>query len=369
MKRGFTLIELLAVIVILAIIALIAVPIVVNIINDSKTSSDEQSLELYLDTVEKTITKKQLSNPNFNPDKCKILSNGDLQCYKGQEDLGILKIEMKGAMPEKGTILMNNNKYIFKNIKYNNNKYYSVATLLNDIDDNNKVSIGDKYKYKVNDTDEFDFYVLSFNNNDTVNLIMNRNICEDGTTNYTETNSYCKSAWNVLGNHNKYGPITVMKYLYESTKKWIAVPDMIMNYRDDYEYRSGTGYTNIITNQKITTVEKKLDSVILGTAEEPLKARLPLYNEVYSQIDMDNLLPTWLVENLADTPSWCSDKCKLKYANTIKQSNIYSYWLLSPDPRNSINPQICYYSGDITSYSFDAGIRPVITVPIEDLEQ
>ena len=57
MRRGFTLIELLAVIVILAIIALIAVPIVINIINDSKNSSDKQSVELYKDTVEKMITK------------------------------------------------------------------------------------------------------------------------------------------------------------------------------------------------------------------------------------------------------------------------------------------------------------------------
>ena len=64
-RKGFTLIELLAVIVILAIIALIAVPIVINIISDFKKSSDEQTVELYLDTVKRikeidetiTITK------------------------------------------------------------------------------------------------------------------------------------------------------------------------------------------------------------------------------------------------------------------------------------------------------------------------
>ena len=58
MKNAFTLIELLAVIVILAIIALIAVPIVIHIINDSKTSSEEQSVELYIDTVKKAIARK-----------------------------------------------------------------------------------------------------------------------------------------------------------------------------------------------------------------------------------------------------------------------------------------------------------------------
>ena len=55
MKKGFTLIELLAVIVILAIISLIAVPIVVNIINDAKTSSKEQSIEMYGRAVEKAV--------------------------------------------------------------------------------------------------------------------------------------------------------------------------------------------------------------------------------------------------------------------------------------------------------------------------
>ena len=58
-KNGFTLIELLAVIVILAIIALIAVPIVINIINDAKASSEEESLKLYEDAVNKMIVKKQ----------------------------------------------------------------------------------------------------------------------------------------------------------------------------------------------------------------------------------------------------------------------------------------------------------------------
>ena len=42
-KKGFTLIELLAVIVILAIISLITVPVVINIINNAKKGSAEDS--------------------------------------------------------------------------------------------------------------------------------------------------------------------------------------------------------------------------------------------------------------------------------------------------------------------------------------
>lgn len=58
MKKGFTLIELLAVIVILAIISLIAVPIVIHIINDSKKSSEEETVKLYIDSVKKAISRK-----------------------------------------------------------------------------------------------------------------------------------------------------------------------------------------------------------------------------------------------------------------------------------------------------------------------
>ena len=60
MKKGFTLIELLAVIVILTIIALIAVPVVLNIINDSKKESIQRSIDLYMDAVQKRITKKYI---------------------------------------------------------------------------------------------------------------------------------------------------------------------------------------------------------------------------------------------------------------------------------------------------------------------
>ena len=113
-SNGFTLIELLAVIVILAIIALIAVPIVLSIINDSKKSSEKESLNLYTDTVEKTITKKQMNDPNFNPDKCEIKDKGNLECFKGTTSLGIVEIEMKGTKPNKGKVKIEGNKISLK---------------------------------------------------------------------------------------------------------------------------------------------------------------------------------------------------------------------------------------------------------------
>ena len=81
-KNAFTLIELLAVIVVLAIIALIAVPIVVNIINDTKENSKNRSAEIYIDTVNKSISRSQLENK-------KIFSG----TYIIQEDNSICLIE------------------------------------------------------------------------------------------------------------------------------------------------------------------------------------------------------------------------------------------------------------------------------------
>ena len=129
MKKGFTLIELLAVIVILAIIALIAVPIVINIINDTKKSSDEQSVELYKDTVEKAIVKENMK-VKYEPDVCTIMDTGNIMCKKGNEDIYVegtdktLKIEIKGETPSEGTLYFTNGKISrYVNIKQKG-KYY-----------------------------------------------------------------------------------------------------------------------------------------------------------------------------------------------------------------------------------------------------
>ena len=64
MKKGFTLIELLAVIVILAIIALIAVPQVLNIIEDSRKSSNKISAENFVKALESSIVRENMTSEN-----------------------------------------------------------------------------------------------------------------------------------------------------------------------------------------------------------------------------------------------------------------------------------------------------------------
>ena len=395
-KNAFTLIELLAVIVILAIIALIAVPIVLNIIDDSKTSSDEQSVELYLDTAEKIVTKKQLSNPNFNPDKCEIQDNGDLKCYTNNELLDTLKIEMKGKMPNKGEITILNNKFNYKNIWFNNKKYYAIATLLNDADNNNEISIGDKYSYKVNDTDTFNFYVLSTNSDNTVNLIMNSNICENGTLDYKhDSNSgNCEYAWyddgdmNTSNDTNNFGPVTAMQVLYNATKNWNNVPDMDLSGDKKYIDKGnlgwiGYGYGTLETTPsgiKITdtlgtevTREGNLTPIIPYELNKSLKARLATYDEVTGPYTKCNSNPgscePWLIENMKYSPT-SSGKYSINKNNGI--SNILTYWLISAAPNYSHYARYVTYDGmgdtEGNGTSCLRGLRPVITVPTSYLE-
>ena len=352
-SNGFTLVELLAVIVILAIIALIAVPIVLGIINDSKKSSEKENLNLYTDTVEKAITKKQMNNPNFNPDKCDIKDNGNLECFNGTTSLGTVEINMKGQMPSDGEIIIKNNKISYKNIVLNEKTYYEnkIAILVNDAAPTG-VSYGDKYTYKVNNKDTFYFYVLKVEG-DKVHLIMDRNICEDGTV-ATEINT-CLVAWHAGENNNNYGPDTAMTYLYNATKNWSNVPDMIMNYTDENNTNDSTkGYTSIITSNGVTTITGKngATNTTIGTTSLPLKARLPKESEIKPSDESlcgpaPYSCPEWLYENL--------------------NSNTNGYWLL---PSYTYEASYILYIGqhNLMNTSRIEGIRPVITVSKSDLQ-
>ena len=372
-SKGFTLIELLAVIVILAIIALIAVPIVLGIINDSKKSSEKESLNLYTDTVEKAITKKQMNNPNFNPDKCEIKDKGDLECFSGTTSLGIVEIEMKGQVPSSGTVIIEGNNIKYENIVLNEKTFYkkeSNATLVSDAAPTG-VSYGDKYTYKVNDSDTFNFYVLSIEG-DKVNLIMDRNICEDGTV-ATEQNT-CLVAWHAGANNNNYGPDTAMTYLYNGTKNWSNVPNMELTYTDENNSDSTTdGYTGITTDNGVATITGKngVTNTTIGTSTQPLKARLPKESEVLGTdgnhcTTNPGSCPAWLVEYLNDSSTPSSSY----YSNNELISGLYGYWLLSSNPGYSDVARYVVYDGGVYYGSTtigNYGARPVITVSLSDI--
>ena len=477
-SRGFTLIELLAVIVILAIIALIALPIVIHIIDDSKKSSEKESIKLYLDTVEKMIAKQNLKS-KYEPDLCTITS-GDIMCQSNDEDIYVegtnktLKIEMKGDTPTNGTIYFTNGKIttgenIFLNglyyqitngnisdgtkdpvdilsgvisriqtaagsftgtceitnattmvcgndtkaltqsghkvtegvITFNNGevtsyknlkmegKYYhnKNGTTSNTAEkqylctkvtaaSTTSITKGDKYTCKVKSdmTTPYTFYVLTEPVDGKVNLIMDRNICNDGTISYTSGNNYCRYKWYSSANNNTYGPTTVMAELYAGTKDWDNVEDMIMNYTDENNGAAeDKGYTSIITSNGVTTITGKptTNTTTVGTSSKPLKARLPKESEVTGAgcTTGAGSCPTWLMEYMTYY-NVSNDKYSMNNNSEAYQNQIYGYWLLSSYPGNSNCARSVYYYGSV-NYNFTTygyfGARPVITVSTSDL--
>ena len=93
-RKGFTLIELLAVIVILAIISLITTPMILGVIEDTKLKAAEQSVNGYLDAVEKQIIINQVSNTNLIND--------------GVYNLPMENVEVKGSKPTSGWLIVKN---------------------------------------------------------------------------------------------------------------------------------------------------------------------------------------------------------------------------------------------------------------------
>ena len=294
---------------------------------------------------------------------------------------------MKGTLPNSGIVEIKNNKLKFINILLNSKKYYVLATQLEDNYESG-LSIGDKYTYKVNYEETFNFYILSFNDDNTVNLIMDRNIC--GYPDETNSNNgkptaegrTCLIEWYDQANDNRKGPITIMKGLYNATKNWINVPDMILSYDDVEDKRitgySGNieyGYTGIFTDvdSKVTTIVGKniTERENFGNTEFPLKARLPKYSEIYISdskhcATWEGSCSVWLVDNLEYNNAYSSST----FPNKGNITNIYGYWLLSSHPNYS-GVYIVSHSGSIgenyTTTKYD-GIRPVITVPREYLE-
>ena len=339
-SKGFTLIELLAVIVILAIIALIAVPIILNIINDSKESATIRSAENYLKAVELSITKENIDE-EFNPSECTVQENGNLLCT-GYDDP--IPVQVDGEKPEEGTkikfeegkiVAISNFKISNKNIKASElglEEY--VAKICKKIDSTQEdYSIGTKYECNVNKDDKFYFYVLSeHEDTNKINLIMDRNICDDGTTEQTDDNSCTTSwinyedfekaggsleEWNDIPwggpSNNTKGPITVLNFIDKATKTWSDIPNLNEDYKDE-----GNHY---------------------GIVHLSGKARLMKYNEVSKY----ETLPAFLSENWAG-----------------------SYWLISsPIEYTHVANQIAFQgfytiSNNITEDCL--GVRPVITL-------
>ena len=145
--KGFTLIELLAVIVILAIIALIATPIVLDIIDSTKKSSVEATMK----NIEKAALLEYSDLALTNEEKEEIIYN----CYDGKCTYNGKTLNVKGDMPDRGRIIVNEDGATFENI---------IIKGYNCIKENNKFTCNNTGLTKVNGTS------ILIDNNETTEI-------------------------------------------------------------------------------------------------------------------------------------------------------------------------------------------------------
>ncbi len=206
------------------------------------------------------------------------------------------------------------------------------------INNTNKCENGTLVNVKVNDKENYDFYVIKDDGNE-LTLIMNKNL--GSRVFWITKEDYLESggtAWNELVGTNSKGPLTVLKALEIRTQNWTNIKS--------YDY-------TLIDDKPIP---EKYGSKV---AYEPIKrtnvrARLLTFTEALTlgcEYKEKNTCPKYLYENLG-------------LANTDEEA--VAYWLSTSDSNYITCATNITFEGDInsddTTYSRPYGVRPVIKV-------
>ena len=241
-RKGFTLIELLAVIVILAIIALIATPIVLNIIENSKDSSNKRSIELYGSAVEQAVAREKLNGNTLPSGKYtttdgKTLKQGDTE----------IKVDYDGSKVVCEVNITTNGEVSLKSCKVNGKA--TEYTYGKDEDTNNKTYTNGEVVYfdvgagrACNNYTEtqsntgvksgcMKFYAFNDDGGDTVNLLLDHNTAPSEVD------------WN-SSESNASGPNEILKQLSNDTDAWKGT-ETPSNYTMDQRGQGSNAYYTI----------------------------------------------------------------------------------------------------------------------------
>ena len=324
MKKGFTLVELLAVLVILSIISLISFLIVGNTINTSKNELSEIQIDNIIDAAKVYYLKEGLEEENIDNSITETCVNLKYLIDNGYIDnVEIKDLATKENITASVKIEYSNNKYKYKFVEGECSACKLVDGELN--------KEGTKYSCEVKPGTSYNFYVLSKNNDGTTNLIMDRNICEDGTPTDPNKENKCLVAYNSSGDAADVGPLTAMTYLNNATSTWENIDNLNLTYDDE-----GNHFTGFELNGK---------------------ARLPYKSEV-SAYDSTNKTNAYLYDYLEQSGT----------IQTNVISGIWGYWTLSSTSSSSSGASDVYFSGHVGNIGVEIGstdgVRPVITVKL-----
>ena len=341
-NKGFTLIELLAVIVILAIIALIATPIILGIINNAKEESDERSVELYASAIKNALAKKQLdgslpiSGTGYTSDSLEAILDVE---YDGDVDCSVIDITEDGKVTMSGCKVNDGTKeYSYGKQQQGTEVANKICTIANDSTITG-TQAGAKYNCKVDpNAPEYTFYVIGTNQDNSVNLILEDNICENGTL---DTDGACNVEWG----SGTQGPDDLLVYLYNATDTWTNV--LIQNPQVSTSGYDELSWTMESTNG-VVTITGSAPETTIGTISAPLRARA-IYK---SEIDEDYRNKGFLVSNMMDSNDGY-------WTLTFDETN----WLLHAHYIMPGTPGVPYL-GSAPMYEGGQyyGARPVITI-------
>ena len=360
-NKGYTLLELLGVIVILSLLVTLVFPSVINFIKKGNDEINSITNELIISAAEDYI--------NDNSSEL-YLTSGTEYCVSVDTLIGkqYLNIELDDddSYSSKSVKVTYDDKANYEII---DSKDCSVCKLVS----HNYNEIGSKYQCKVKDNmetgfeDGYYFHLLSTNEDGTINLIMERNIYydEDNDIGMVSTKENIGLVeWYAPSATNSIGPITAMDYLYNATKDWSNVPNIVINYKD--EGSTGKyGYGSITTINNITKITKKDESAVTVLTDKEgytnLKSRMPYYSEVTGEgkcATSNGSCPLWL-SNYLNGSSYVTGE------GLQNISGLSGYWTFSTFANTNYVHSV-YSSGKVHYYSVNNsdynGLRPVITV-------
>ncbi len=358
-RKGFTLIELLAVIVILAIIALIATPIVLNIIENSKDSSNKRSIELYGSAVEQAVAREKLNGKTLPSGKYtttdgKTLKQGNTEIkvdYDGSKVVCEVNITTNGEVSLKSCKV--NGKatdYTYGKDEDTNKTYTNGEVVYFNVDNGTTCTSSEAVSTTGTKSGCMKFYAFNDDGGDTVNLLLDHN-----TT--------AKVAWNSSGS-NASGPNEVLTQLKTDTASWKGTETPSNYTMDQSTQYSGAKYTINYNGYKARLITANEIATITGNTSWD-ETTASYYDWYYFDTKSQTQSTTgfnygWLYDR---TYTKCTEYGCLNNSDV----EIYGYWTASSFADDTPGAWFVFYVGyvhdvNLVDFSDDFGVRPVITI-------
>ena len=331
-KQGFTLIELLAVIVILAVIALIATPIILNVIEESKKGSAEQSANGYKEAIENQVMINEVDSSKES------IVDG----VHSVDELKSLGVEVKGQEPENGNVYIENG--IVKNYIFGIGDYV--------VENGVATKSTNKKKYE-------NGYAIYYNP-------VSGEICED----YVEDNSK---------NENKVG---CMKWYVYNDSEDASTINMILDHNTTAKIKWNDNNVNVAYSE--SNLAPEVNKLVTESNWKSVPRLITAYevSEIVGKTDWTNTSSWYCLDTGKSDPiNWCS-KAKnasiyswlFNYTNACESfgcskndASTYGYWTSTIYNRKKSSSIVWGIdrSGGLGGYESNLeshGIRPVITI-------